>query len=94
MSIEWIRDLVISITGIVVICVLIFIAVLSYIRYRQTRAIMKSLKTTAKTIEGVTSIVGDEVAKPMMKAVTFIQGMRMGINLINKFIKRKEDAHD
>jgi len=94
MSIEWIRDLIISITGIVAICVLIFIAVLSYIRYRQTKAIMKALKVTIKTVESVSSCASNEIAKPVIQALTFIQGMRQGIAFINKSFRKKENGDD
>ena len=57
MSIDWFRDLVISISGLVLVGVLIFIAVLSYSLYRRTKTILDSVKTTSRTIQGFSSYV-------------------------------------
>lgn len=90
MSIDWFRDLVISISGLVLIGVLIFIAVLSYLLYRRTRSILDSIKIVSRNIQGISSYVTDEVAKPLIKAVAFVQGIRQGINAISKLFKKKE----
>ena len=90
MSIEWFRDLVISIFGLVAAVSLVFIAVLAFSIYRRIRPILDSVKTTSKTIEEISSYAGDEVAKPLMQVVAFIQGIRQGINVISKFFKKKK----
>ncbi len=89
MSIDWFRDLAISISGLVLIGVLIFVAVLSFSLYRRAKAILDSMKLTAKTIQGVSSYVGDEVAKPVMQVAAFVQGIRQGVDAISKLFKRK-----
>ena len=50
MSIEWFRDLIISILGIVAIGALIFIAVILYSFYRRTRPIVDSINTITKAL--------------------------------------------
>lgn len=90
MSIDWLRDLIIVIFGLVATGVLIFLTVLLYSVYRRIRPILDSVKTTSKTIEGICSYAGDEVAKPLMQVVAFIQGIRQGINVISKFFKKKK----
>lgn len=89
MSIEWFRDLIICIFGVVAAGVLIFIAVLLYKIYRKTGSALDSVKATSTTIQGITSYVGDEVVKPMTQVVAIIQGIRQGIDTIGKFFKKE-----
>ena len=90
MSIDWFRDLVICIFGLVAAGVLIFIAVLSFLLYRRVRVILDSVKATSKTIQGLSSYVGDEVVKPVIEVAAIIQGVRQGIDTISRFFKKKE----
>ena len=94
MSIDWFRDLVICISGLVATGVLIFIAVLAYLLYRRAKPILDSIKTTSKTVQGISSYVGDEVAKPLIQVVALFQGMRQGIDTVSKFLKKKEERRD
>ncbi len=88
MSIDWFRDLVICIFGLVATGVLIFIAVLAYSFYRRTRPIVDSLKTTSKRIEVISSYVGDEVAKPIIEVAAFVQGIRQGVDTVSTLFKK------
>ncbi len=94
MSIDWFRDLVISISGLVAIVVLIFAAVLFYSLYHRARSILDSMKVTSTTIQGITSYIGDEVLKPVVKVSAFAQGVRQGIDVISKFFKKEEGGKD
>jgi hypothetical protein len=89
MSIDWFRDLIISISGIVLIVLLILVAVLSYSLYRRAKSILDSVKTTARSIQGISSYVGDEVVKPVTQVVALIQGVRQGIDAISKLFKKQ-----
>lgn len=91
MSIDWFRDLVISISGLVLIGVLIFIAVLLYALYRRTRSILDSVRATSRTIQGISSYVGNEVVKPITQIVALIQGIRQGIDAVSKLFGKKEE---
>lgn len=88
MSIDWFRDLVICIFGLVAAGALIFIAVLLYSLYRRTKSILDSVKTTSATVQAVSSYVGEEVAKPIIEVVALIQGIRLGIDRVSKFFKK------
>jgi len=90
MSIDWFRDLIICIFGLVAAGALIFIAVLSFLLYRRVRVILDSVKATSKTIQGLSSYVGDEVVKPVVEVAAIIQGVRQGIDTISRFFKKKE----
>jgi len=90
MSIDWFRDLIICIFGLVAAGALIFIAVLSFLLYRRVRVILDSVKATSRTIQGISSYVGDEVVKPVIEVAVLVQGIRQGIDTISKFFKKKE----
>lgn len=94
MGIEWYRDLIICISGLVAAGVLIFIAVLFYTLYHRARTILDLLHETSTTIQGLTSYVGDEVVKPLIQLVALIQGIRQGIEAITKFFKKEEGGKD
>ena len=88
MSIDWLRDLVICIFGLMATAMLFFVAVLSFLLYRRIRTILDSLKDTTKTIRKLSSYVEEEVVKPMVEIAALIQGIRQGINTIGKFFKK------
>ena len=94
MGIEWFRDLAISLSGLILIGVLIFIAVLAYSLSRRISSILDSMKIVSKNVQGISSFVTDEVAKPLIQVVAFVQGIRQGINAISKLFKRKKGEGD
>ena len=94
MSIDWFRDLVISVSGLVLIGVLILFAVLSFSLYRRAKSILDSVNATTKTIQGVSSYVGNEVIKPVTQIVTFIQGIRQGVDAASKLFRKKGGGKD
>jgi len=94
MSIDWFRDLIICITGVVAAGVLIFIAVILGLLYRKTNFILNSLQATSTTIHEVTSYIGSQVVKPAIEVVALVQGIRQGIDTISKFFKKEEGGKD
>ena len=88
MDIEWFRDLVISISGLVLIVVSILVTVLFFLLYRRIKSILDSIKIMARTMRGVSSYVGEEAVKPVIQVVAFIQGIRQGIDAIGKLFKK------
>jgi len=90
MGIDWFRDLIICIFGLVAAGVSIFLAVLLFLLYRRVRAILDSVKATSRTIQSVSSYVGDEVVKPVVELAAIIQGIRQGIDTIGKLFKKQE----
>ena len=89
MSIDWFRDLVVCIFGLVATGVFILVAVLSYSLYRRARPILDSIKTTSRTIQGISSYVGEEAVKPVIQVVALIQGIRQGIDAISGIFRKK-----
>lgn len=94
MGIDWFRDLAISIFGLVAAGVLIFVTVLVFSLYRRIKVILDSVKTTSKTIQGLSSYVGDEVVKPVIELAAIIQGVRQGIDTVSRLFKKKEGGRN
>ena len=94
MSIDWFRDLAICIFGLVAAGVLIFVTVLFFSLYRRIKVILDSVKTTSKTIQGLSSYVGDEVVKPVIELAAIIQGVRQGIDTVSRLFKKKEGGRN
>lgn len=94
MSIDWFRDLIISISGVVATVVLIFIAVLLFLLYRKTSSILDSMQVASTTVQRITSYVGGGVVKPLIQVVAVAQGIREGIETMSKLFKKKEGGKD
>jgi len=93
-SIEWFRDLVLSIFSLGAIVVIIFIGVLAFLLYRKLRPILNSLKATTKTVENISSCVEEEVSRPLAQVAAFIQGISQAVSLVSRFSRRKEGGKD
>lgn len=93
-DIAWFRDLFLCIFGVVATVVLVFLAVLGYSLYRRLKVVLNSAKATAKTVEGISTYVGDEVMKPILQIAALIQGLRHGIDSAARFFRRREGGKD
>ena len=91
MSIEWFRDLILIIWGITATVVIAFIGVLAFLFYRRIRPALDSLKATTRTVENITSVVGEQVAGPLTKVAAFIQGVRQAVSLVSQLKNKKEE---
>jgi hypothetical protein len=93
-GIEWFRDLAIVILGFGVTIVAICIGVLAFMLYRKLRPILDSVKATTKTVENISSAVGEEVSRPLAQLAAFIQGIRQAVGLFSGFARRKEGGRN
>ena len=91
MSIEWFRDLVIIIWGLTSVVVVSLLGILAILFYRRMRPALDSLKKTTKTVENITSVVGEQVAGPLSKVVAFLQGVREAASLVSQLRRKKEE---
>ena len=108
MDIEWVRDVVICVSGVVAIGVLVFIAVLAYLFYQRSRTVLNemevvsdktkyildSIETTTTTIKGISSYVADEMVRPVIQVAALIQGIRQGIETMSRFFKKEEGGRN
>ena len=91
MDIVWFRDLVICIFGLGAAIAVIILAVLAIILYVKIQPIIKSVKTTTKTVENISSCVEEEVVKPLSQVAAFVQGIRQAAGMFGRFTKKKEE---
>jgi uncharacterized membrane protein len=94
MDIGWFRDLVICISGVVVIIVLIFVSVLSYSVYHRTRRVLDSIEGISATIDEVITHIRDKVVQPAIQIAALVQGIRQGIDAISRLFKKQEGGGD
>ena len=92
---EWFRDLVICVSGVVAIAFFILISILSYSFYQRTKRIMDSAEITSTAIHGITSDIRDEIndvkeeiVSPMVQVMAVIRGVRQGVELVNKLFDK------
>ncbi|MEN8614652.1 hypothetical protein ABFB09_05140 [Dehalogenimonas sp. THU2] len=94
MGIEWYRDLVIIIAGVLIILISFVILLLVISIYRKTNAlyersqcILRSLETTTSVVEGFAQYATRELIKPVIEIAALFQGVKAGID--NLFHRRK-----
>ncbi len=104
MGIEWFRDVIICILGVITIIFLIFLSVLTYSIYRQSRYLMgivesitqkadvvlDDLEATSETVRGIASNIKSAITDPVAQVISIIQGIRKGINLVKNTFKKEE----
>ena len=90
MSIEWFRDLSITILFFVTTAVLIFAAILVYRLYRMLMSIMLLIKAASKIAYDTVSLV-QECIKPLLPILAVIQGIRGGFEGISKMFKKESN---
>jgi uncharacterized protein YoxC len=95
MGIEWFRDLVICIAGLVLAGVLIFIAVMAYSLYRKAKTTLNSAEAIVARVQRFSACIEEEAVKPLVQVVALIQGIRQGVNTFSTlFKKNKEGGRD
>ena len=88
MGIDWFRDLVIVISGVVLTGVLIFCAVIFYSLYKRVRFTLDSIEATSATVHRISSYVQDEVARPLIQVVALAEGVRQGIDTFSNLFRK------
>ena len=88
MSVEVFRDIVISVSGLVLIGVLVYIAVLINSLYRRIKAILKPKKVSS--LQRISCSLDEDAITSIVQAATVVQGVYKGIGAISKIFKKKE----
>jgi len=92
MGIEWYRDLVIVIGGVVAILIglVILLLVISIYRktsaiYERSQSILNSLEKAANSVEDFTQYATRELIKPVIEITALFHGLKAGLgNLFRK----------
>jgi len=81
MNIEWFRDLVICIFGIIGMIALTLISVIALLFYNKANKVMDSIQHTADSFRG-------DLINPLVQIMAAVQGIRQVTSLINNFINK------
>ncbi len=91
MSIESFRDLVICIFGLGATVAVIVLVVLALLIYYRLKPMFDSIKRTTRTVENITTAIETEVAEPLARMASFVQGVRQAVSLFKRFGRNKEE---
>jgi len=90
MSLADLRDLFIVIFSIAGIAATIFLSIIAFLVYRRIRSILDSAKVAAANIRDVTSVMSENVAKPLASIASVLQGIVKVLEFITGPIRRRE----
>ncbi len=90
MDIQWLRDLIICIYGIVGIVLIIFIFVIGIILYRKTTAILDSIKATTERLDNIVNSIKQNFVEPVLGITVLLKGLRHSLNSIIKLFRKSE----
>lgn len=90
MSLADLRDLFIVIFSIAGIAATVFLSIIAFLVYRRIRSILDSAKVAAANIRDVTSVMSENVAKPLASIASVLQGIVKVLEFITGPIRRRE----
>lgn len=90
MSIEWFRDLIICIYGIIGILALILFSVFVVLFYRKAKLVMSSVQNTTDSVNEVVRTVKADFVSPAVQMMAMVQGIKQIANIINSFFKKEQ----
>ena len=76
MNVEIIRDLILSIQGVVFIVLMLVITVLVLVLFRKAKKVLDAVDKVTGRVQQASSSVNEEVIKAALQMVTLIQGAR------------------
>jgi hypothetical protein len=102
-DIGWFRDLVIIVTGFIEIIILIALGILSWAIYKRVQelgasakkitasvqGVVDSAKVTASNIASVSTFARSQIAEPLVKTASVVQGLSAGLGTILGFFQSK-----
>ena len=95
MTIEWFRDLIIIIYGLVGAIFLVFVGIMAFVLFRRLRDILDSLKVTSSNIQEISSVAREQIVRPIMQVGTVFQGITRWIEMISGYFKKsKKEVKD
>jgi len=87
---EWFRDLVIIIFGLVATAAIVIQTVLRLKTYRRVHDVLDSVRNTTRTVEDITHTVDTELAGPLGQVISVIRGFREGLGFFSSFRDKKK----
>lgn len=94
MEVGLLRDLVIIISGLIITCVAIFLAVLAFLLYSRAKSFLESVGVVATTVREITAVVKDEVVSPVVQFTALIKGICQGFDTVSGLFRKQEGGKD
>jgi len=91
MSLAELRDLFIVIFSLVGIGATILFSILLLLVFRKIRSILDSGRQTVGNVRNISSLVSDNIVKPLVSISSFLQGLRQALEFISRVSKREEE---
>jgi len=94
-TIEWFRDLIIIIYGLVGAAFLISIGIMAFRLFRRLQDILDSLKVTSSNIQEISTVAKEQIITPMVQVGNVFQGITRWIEMISGYFKKfKKEVKD
>lgn len=90
MTIEWFRDLVIVIFGLVTTLAVLSLLVMAIIAFVKIKYIMNAAQKISGDVKDISACVKEEVVKPLAQVASVVQGIRQAAGMFGSR-KKKED---
>ena len=95
MTIEWFRDLIIIIYGLVGTLFLVFIGIMACSLFRRLEVILDSLMVTSANIQEISTIAKEQLVRPIYRVGSIFQGITRWIEMIGSYFKKaKKELND
>jgi hypothetical protein len=91
MSLAELRDLFIVIFALVGTGATILFSILLLLAFRKIRSILDSGRQTVGNVRNISSMVSDNIVKPLVSISSFLQGLRQALEFISRASKREEE---
>ena len=88
------RDIILIIWGSVATVAIVFISVMFFLFYRKTISVLESTDLMVARVSDVVDYVDKEIARPVSRFGTTIQGIIQGISIFSSIFKKKEDQDE
>ena len=90
MSLAELRDLFIVIFAILAIGATVFFSIIAFIIFRRIRDMLNSGRATLESIRAITTVVSEDIAKPLGSIASVFQGVARAVEFITAPFRRKE----
>lgn len=87
-GIDWFRDLILCIYGVIGIIVLILFAVFVVLVYRKVKVLMGTVQNTTNRVNDIVGTVKEEFISPAVQMMAMIQGIRQIASIFSSFFKK------
>ena len=90
MTIEWFRDLIIIIFGLVGAIFLIIAGIMAFALFSRVKVILDSLKVTSANIQEISTVAKEQIVRPIMQVGSVFQSITKWIEMISGYFRKSK----